>query len=84
MSQTTMTIRLNANLGDFVAHNVGSNGNYDNTSEYVRDLIRQDKSRFEEQQFVQLKAELKQAFSEPVDSYISVSADDIIQRNQKR
>lgn len=79
-----MTIRLNSNLGDFVAHNVGSNGSYDNTSEYVRDLIRQDKSRFEEQQFLQLKAELQQAFSEPLSSYVSVSADDIIQRNLKR
>ncbi|SMN12283.1 ParD protein (antitoxin to ParE) [uncultured Candidatus Thioglobus sp.] len=43
MSQTTMTVRLNSELSDFVANNVDENGSYENISEYIRSLIRQDK-----------------------------------------
>ena len=32
---TTMTVRLNETLSDFVAANVGEHGAYDNVSEYV-------------------------------------------------
>jgi len=84
MTQTTMSIRLNSSLSDFVAHNVGTNGTYDNVSEYVRDLIRQDKNRAEDQKFMRLKTELQQAFAEPTTNYASISAEDIIHRNQER
>ena len=49
---TTMTVRLNETLSDFVAANVGEHGAYDNVSEYVRDLIRRDMER-RDGQFVQ-------------------------------
>ena len=45
---TTMTVRLSGALSDFVAANVGENGSYENISEYVRDLIRRDKTRLEQ------------------------------------
>ena len=37
---TTMTVRINGPLSDFVAANVGEDGEYENVSEYIRDLIR--------------------------------------------
>ena len=54
---TTMTVRLSGALSDFVAANVGENGSYENISEYVRDLIRRDKERAEQ--------ELRAALSAP-------------------
>ena len=83
MAQTTMTVRLSGPLSDFVAQNVGENGSYENTSEYIRDLIRRDKERTEEQIFERLKAELTLAFSAADETYHSLSAAEVIQRNQK-
>ena len=37
---TTLTVRLNETLNDFVTAQVGEHGAYENVSEYVRDLIR--------------------------------------------
>ena len=81
MSQTTMTVRLSGELSDFVANNVDENGSYENISEYVRSLIRNDKSRFEKEAFERLKAELTLAFSAPDSSYSELSAQDIFNRN---
>ena len=46
---TTMTVRLGGALSDFVAANVGEDGAYENVSEYIRDLIRRDKDRAEQE-----------------------------------
>ena len=83
-STTTMTVRLSGALRDFVAANVGENGSYENVSEYVRDLIRRDKERAEQQAFERLKAELKRAFAAPDDSYLPLSAAEVIARNKER
>lgn len=79
---TTMTVRLGEVLSHYVALKIGSNGTYDNMSEYVRDLIRIDKERSEAQAFERLKDELQLAFSAPDENYLSLSADDIINRNR--
>ena len=66
MSQTsTMTVRLNATLSEFLATKVHQDGAYENASEYMRDLIRPDMERKEQQVFDRLKAELTHAFSSP-------------------
>ncbi|MBM3377762.1 MAG: addiction module antitoxin [Betaproteobacteria bacterium] len=78
---TTMTVRLNPVLSEFVAANVQDSGAYENVSEYVRDLIRRDMERKEQQAFDRLKAELAHAFSAPESSYIPMSAADVIARN---
>lgn len=79
---TTMTVRLSGILSDFVAANVGKTGSYENVSEYIRDLIRRDKNRTEQQAFDSLKAELTLAFTAPDSSYVSLTASDVINRNQ--
>ncbi len=82
MAQTTMTVRLSGALSDFVASSVGETGSYENVSEYIRDLIRRDKERVEQQSFERLKAELSHAFSAPENSYVSLTAAEVIKRNQ--
>ena len=79
---TTMTVRLSGALSDFVAANVGEDGSYGNVSEYIRDLIRRDKERAEQQAFDRLKAELVHAFAMPESSYEPLTAAEVIARNR--
>lgn len=79
---TTMTVRLSGALSEFVASNVGENGSYENISEYVRDLIRRDKARAEQEAFDRLKAELTRAFAAPDTSYAPLTAAEVIARNR--
>ena len=81
MSQPrTVIIRISGALSEFIASNVGENGSYENTSEYVHDLIRRDKERAEREAFDRLKAELTRAFAAPEESYRPLSAADVIGR----
>lgn len=79
---STLTVRVSGALRDFVAASVGSSGSYENVSEYLRDLIRSDKARNEQQAFRRLKAELAHAYAAPESSYETLTAADIIQRNR--
>ncbi len=79
---TTMTVRLGGTLSDFVSANVGDDGSYENVSEYIRDLIRRDKERSEQEAFHRLKAELTHAFAAPEDSYQPLAAAEVIARNR--
>jgi putative addiction module CopG family antidote len=79
---TTMTVRLSGALSDFVAANVGETGSYENVSEYIRDLIRRDKERVEQEAFERLKAELARAFAAPEASYHPLTAAEVIARNK--
>jgi antitoxin ParD1/3/4 len=79
---TTMTVRLNGALSDFVAANVSENGSYENISEYVRDLIRRDKERAEQEAFERLRAEVTRAFAAPETSYKPLTAAKVIARNR--
>jgi Arc/MetJ-type ribon-helix-helix transcriptional regulator len=78
-----LNVRLTGALGDFVAANVGQDGDFDNVSEYVRDLIRRDKARAEAVAFERLKAELDLAFSQPDDSARPFDVDEVIARNRR-
>ena len=77
-----MTVRLNETLSEFVAAKVGEQGDYENISEYVRDLIRRDKERAEAEAFNRLKAELTRAFAAPEESYLPLTAAEVIARNR--
>ena len=79
---TTMTVRISGALSDFVAANVGETGAYESVSEYVRDLIRRDKTRSEREAFLHLKAELARAYAAPDDTYHALSASDVIEKNR--
>ena len=77
-----MTVRLNETLSEFVAAKVGEQGDYENISEYVRDLIRRDKERVEREAFGRLHAELTRAFAAPEESYRPLTAAEVIARNR--
>jgi len=79
---TTMTVRLGGALSDFVSTNVGDDGSYENVSEYIRDLIRRDKERAEQEAFTRLKCELTHAFAAPEETYQPLSAAEVIARNR--
>ena len=79
---TTMTVRISGALSEFVASNVGENGSYENISEYVRDLIRRDKERTEQESFARLKADLTRAFAAPESTYGPLTAAEVITRNR--
>ncbi|GHC33918.1 hypothetical protein GCM10007291_38860 [Gemmobacter nanjingensis] len=73
-----MTVCLSGAFSDFVAANVSENGSYENISEYVRDLIRRDKERAEQEAFDRLKAELTRPFAGPETSYKPRTAAEVI------
>ena len=79
---TTMTVRLSGALSEHVSANVGESGSYENVSEYIRDLIRRDKERGEQELFERLRAELQHAFAAPESSYQPLTAADVIARNR--
>jgi antitoxin ParD1/3/4 len=74
--------RTSGALSDFVAANVGKDGNDENVSEYIRDLIRRDTERVEREAFERLKAALVEAFSAPDSSYSALTAADVIARHR--
>jgi len=81
----TLNVRVGGALGRFVADNVGSDGAYENVSEYVRDLIRRDMERAENVAFDRLKAELQAAFAAPDDAFAPLmDVEDVIRRGRER
>jgi antitoxin ParD1/3/4 len=84
MSNMTLNVRVTGALGDYVAANIGENGAYENVSEYVRDLIRRDKERTEQEAFERLRVELQRAFATPDSEYVEVTAAEVIARNKAR
>jgi Arc/MetJ-type ribon-helix-helix transcriptional regulator len=79
----SVNVRISGTLRDHVERTT-SEGDYESVSEYVRDLIRKDKARREEQAFTDVKARLKAAFAEQRSSYETVSATQIRALARKR
>lgn len=71
-----INVRVSGALKDHVARSVGD-GDYENISEYVRDLIRKDKTAHEDSAFERLKATLQSAFAAPDTAYENVTAKNI-------
>ena len=76
-----MTVSLDGALGEFVAASVGEDSAYENANEYVRDLVRRDMERVEQERFERLKTELVHAFNAPESSYQPLTAAQVIARN---
>lgn len=81
---TTLNVRIGGGLQAFVAERIGDSGDYDNASEYVRDLIRRDKRLQEEATFRAKQLALQSAFAEPDSQYTTLSAETVISRNLKQ
>ncbi len=72
----SVNVRVSGALRQHVEHTT-SDGDYENVSEYVRDLIRRDKAAKEQAAFDQVKSELQAAFATPESAAEAISADDI-------
>jgi len=79
-----LSVRLTTPLTEFVTNRVGVQGDYDNASEYVRDLIRRDREREERRAFEKLKATLQEAFAQPDEAYVEVTLEDVLARNKAK
>ena len=77
-----LNVRISGVLTEYVSSAIGDTGEYDNASEYVRDLIRRDKAKTERAAFEAKRAALQQAFALPDSAYTEVTASDVIRRNQ--
>ena len=75
-----LNVRVGGALSEHVASAIGDHSDYDNASEYVRDLIRRDKARVEQAAFEAKRAALQQAFALPDSAYETVTAEEIIKR----
>lgn len=80
----TLNVRVSGPLSEFIAANVGEEGLYENVSEYVRDLIRRDRERVEQEKFEALKAELQRAFSAPDSAFVKVDRDELLARIKRQ
>ena len=66
-----LNVRISGSLREHVMREV-TEGDYENASEYVRDLIRRQKRKAEEEAFQVLKAELQESARAPRDRYFKV------------
>ena len=80
MSTTNVNVRLTNELGKHLQQQTGDNGLYDNASEYLRDLIRQD-LKSQKESWHWLKSELEEAIRADESDFVSISAQDVINRN---
>jgi len=82
MASANINVRIKGELQAHLQQQVGDHGLYENASEYVRALIRNDlKSRSESWEW--LKKELEPAMRADENAYMAVTAGDVIQRNRK-
>lgn len=62
MSVDRINTRLSRPMADFVARMIGEDGLYETSSEYVRDLIRRDMARREDNAQVEFEDRLLQSY----------------------
>ena len=81
MTSENINVRVRGELQAHLQQQIGETGLYENASEYIRSLIRNDlKSRTEAWEWLQ--KHLEPALRADESSYIAVSAQDVINRNK--
>ena len=75
-----LSVRLTEPLTEYVSGRVGPEGDYDNASEYVRDLIRRDREREERRAFERLRATLQEAFTQPDEDAVEMTLEQFVAR----
>jgi len=75
-------VKITGKLEEFARHQIGDDGLYETTSEYLRDLIRQDMERKENKAWADLREALLPGMQAPDSAFIKVTAADVIGRNR--
>ena len=73
VDQLSLNVRVGGAFREFVSSRLSEDGEFDNASEYVRHLIRQDKAYSEQKAFMAKRSALQNAFAEPDEAYVALS-----------
>jgi Arc/MetJ-type ribon-helix-helix transcriptional regulator len=73
-----LNVRVGGALKDHVVARISDTGDYDNASEYVRDLIRRDKERADYTKFEAKHAALQKTLELPNSDYNQITVAEII------
>lgn len=80
--------RINARLPEFLARHVyevcEEQKRYDSASEYIRDLIRRDYEKMEQEKIIKLNARLEPLLNRPLSEGIEVDSEASIQEFKER
>jgi antitoxin ParD1/3/4 len=83
MASENINVRVTGELRNHLEQQISNNGFYENASEYVRSLIRNDLKNSEES-WEWLRKELEPALRADESEFVEVSARDVITRNKKK
>lgn len=83
MASDSIHVRVGGRLQSHIEQQTGENGLYENASEYIRALIRQDLEGHD-QAWEWLKRHLEPAMRADESEFVAVSAEDVIRRNKNR
>jgi len=83
MGSESIHVRVTGRLQDHIRQQTGENGLYDNASEYIRSLIRQDIQNGNDA-WDWLKQHLEPGLRADESEFRKVSAQDVIRRNKTR
>lgn len=80
-----VNVRITGKLKRFIEEQVSSNGLYESTSEYVRDLIRRDYQRQEERKWNWLMDQLRPGMEADESEFVPLDPEEIIKaaKNEK-
>ncbi|UWU16675.1 ribbon-helix-helix domain-containing protein [Rhizobium sullae] len=83
MASGSIHVKVGGQLQAHIQQQIGEGGLYENASEYIRALIRRDLQTRDEA-WEALQKELAPAMRADDSEFVTVTAEDVIRRNQRR
>ena len=83
MASESINVKVTGELREYVARQIGPGGEYESTSEFVRDLIRRHKQDADDE-MTWLKTHLAPLVETPDSEFVKASAGEIVRRARKR
>lgn len=77
-------VKITGKLEDFTRSQIGEEGLYETTSEYLRDLIRKDMEVKENKAWYDLREAMLPGVEAPDSAFVAVTAADVIKRNRSK
>jgi antitoxin ParD1/3/4 len=79
-----INVRFAGPLQNFIRQRVGPSGLYQSASEYIRDLVRRDYEREEENRGEALYEELRSGAGAPLSEFVALDVEAVIREAKKR
>jgi antitoxin ParD1/3/4 len=79
-----INVRFAGPLQNFIRQRVGPSGLYQSASEYIRDLVRRDYEREEENRGEALYEELRSGAGAPLSEFVALDVEAVIRKAKKR